>query len=188
MPDAKVRFWPNLKPNGYYLRILPLLILVLPLLEIAGFVIVGKQIGALATVGLVIASTIAGALLLRTQGLGVMRRVRAEMDAGQDPGRQLAHGAMLFLAAVLLVVPGFLTDIVALLLLLPPVRDFAWRHLKSRITVMDAFGRDGFSGGGFARNSGRRERGPVIDLDDEEYFRSGGRPDPQSPWRRLEDD
>lgn len=165
------------------ISILPLLILVLPLLEIAGFVIVGQQIGALATVGLVIASTMAGSLLLRRQGFGVMRRVQAEMDAGHDPGRQLAHGAMLVLAAVLLIVPGFLTDIFALLLLLPPVRYFAWRNLKSRITVMGDFGMNGFS-----RRHGGRERGPVIDLDDEDYFRNGGKPDPHSPWRRLKDE
>ena len=63
---------------GQDLRIsfLPLFLLALPLLEIAGFVIVGREVGALATVGLVLASGIAGVLLLRHQGFGVMARVR----------------------------------------------------------------------------------------------------------------
>ena len=161
----------------------PLLFLALPLLEIAGFVIVGRQIGALATVGLVLTSTIAGSLLLRRQGLGAMRRIQAEIDAGNDPGRQLAHGAMLVLAAILLIVPGFLTDIFAILLLLPPVRDFAWRVLKSRVTIMGNFGMSGFG-----NDPRRRERGPVIDLDDDDYSRDGGKPDPASPWRRLKDE
>ncbi|MBN9242550.1 MAG: membrane protein FxsA [Mesorhizobium sp.] len=151
---------------------LPLLFLALPLMEIAGFVIVGRQIGALAVVGLVLASAIAGSLLLRHQGFGVMARARAEIEAGRDPSRQLAHGAMIVLAAILLIVPGFLTDIVGLLLFLPPVRDLAWKYLKNRITVVSGFGM-------------RRSRERTIDLDAEEFSR---KPDPESPWRRLTDD
>ena len=82
------------------ISLLPLFLLLLPLLEIAGFVIVGREVGALATVGLVILSSVVGSLLLRHQGFGVMARVRAEMDAGRDPSRQLAHGAMIVLAAI----------------------------------------------------------------------------------------
>jgi UPF0716 protein FxsA len=151
---------------------LPLLLLALPLLEIAGFVVVGRQIGALAVIGLVLVSAVAGSLLLRHQGLGVMARARAEIEAGRDPSRQLAHGAMIVLAAILLIVPGFLTDIVGLLMFLPPVRDLAWKFLKSRITVVSGFGT-------------RRPRGRTIDLDAEEFSR---RPNPDSPWRRLNDE
>lgn len=163
------------------LSLFPLFLILLPLLEIAGFVVVGREIGALATVGLVILSSIAGSLLLRHQGFGVMARVRAEMDAGRDPSRQLAHGAMIVLAAVLLIIPGFITDIIAILLLLPPVRDLAWRLLKNRIVVATSFS-SGFSA---------RRRDRVIDLDDSDYtreddFKRG--PDHNSPWRRLKDD
>jgi UPF0716 protein FxsA len=157
--------------------------LALPFLEIAGFVVVGRQVGALATVGLVLASSIAGGLLLRHQGFGVMARVRAEMAARRDPSRSLAHGAMIVLAAVLLIIPGFITDIFALLLLLPPVRDLAWGSLKSRIVVAGNFGMSGF-GGGF----GGRERGKTIDLDDDDFSRDRGKADPDSPWHRLKND
>lgn len=161
---------------------LPLFFLVLPLLEIAGFVVVGRQIGALATVGLVLASSVAGALLLRHQGFGVMKRVRAEMDAGHDPSRQLAHGVMIVLAAILLIIPGFITDIFGLLLFLPPVRDLAWRLFKGRIVLATSFSTGGFRG---------RRREKVIDLEDGDYsreddFKRG--PDHNSPWRRLKDD
>ncbi|TIN60241.1 MAG: membrane protein FxsA, partial [Mesorhizobium sp.] len=61
------------------ISLLPFFLLALPLLEIAGFVIVGREVGALATVGLVLASSIAGVLLLRYQGFGVMARIRTEM-------------------------------------------------------------------------------------------------------------
>ena len=164
------------------ISLLPLFLLALPLLEIAGFVIVGREVGALATVGLVLASGIAGVLLLRHQGFGVMARVRAEMAGGGDPSRQLAHGAMIVLAAILLIIPGFITDILAILLLLPPVRDLAWRTLKGRIVLATDFGSGGFRA---------RQRGKTIDLDDGDYsreddFRRG--PDHNSPWRRLKDD
>ncbi|TGP21900.1 MULTISPECIES: FxsA family protein [unclassified Mesorhizobium] len=162
------------------LSLFPLFLLLLPLLEIAGFVIVGREVGALATVGLVLLSTIAGSLLLRHQGFGVMARVRTEMDAGRDPSRQLAHGAMIVLAAILLIIPGFITDIAAILLLLPPVRDLAWRLLKNRIVLATSLS-SGF----------RARRDKVIDLDDSDYsreddFKRG--PDHNSPWRRLKDD
>jgi UPF0716 protein FxsA len=159
-----------------------LLLLALPLLEIAGFVIVGREIGALATIGLVLASSIAGGMLLRHQGFGVMTRVRAEMDAGRDPSRQLAHGVMIVLAAILLIIPGFITDIFGILLFLPPVRDLAWRMLKSRVVLATNFGAGGFR---------TRQRGKTIDLEDGDYSRGDDYargPDHNSPWRRLKDD
>ena len=173
-----------MEPIDQDLRIslLPLFVLALPLLEIAGFVVVGSQIGALATVGLVLASSIAGGLLLRHQGFGVMTKVRAEMDAGRDPSHQLAHGAMIVLAAILLIIPGFITDILAILLLLPPVRNLAWRMLKSRIVLATDFGTGGFRA---------RQRGKTIDLEDGDYSRAddyGRGSDHNSPWRRLKDE
>ncbi|QND68951.1 membrane protein FxsA [Mesorhizobium loti] len=169
--------WQDLR-----ISFLPLFLLALPLLEIAGFVVVGRQVGALATVGLVLASSIAGALLLRHQGFSVMTRIRTEMDAGRDPSRQLAHGAMIVLAAILLIIPGFITDIIGLLLFLPPVRDLAWRALKGRVVLATNFSTGGFRG---------RQRDKTIDLDDGDYsreddFKRG--PDHNPPWRRLKDD
>jgi UPF0716 protein FxsA len=130
----------------------------------------------------VLASSIAGVLLLRHQGFGVMARVRAEMDAGHDPSRHLAHGAMIVVAAILLIIPGFITDIIGLLLFLPPVRDLAWRRFKGRIVVATDFSAGGFRG---------RQRDKVIDLDDGDYSREDDLkrgPDHNSPWRRLKDD
>lgn len=158
--------------------VIPLFLLALPFLEIAGFVIVGRQIGVFYTLALVIASGVLGVILLRIQGFGVMSRVRKELEAGQDPGRELAHGAMILVAGVLLLIPGFVTDIIGLLLFLPPVRDLAWHFLKGRIVVSaDSFG-------GFTRPAAR-SRGKTIDLDANEY---SSRPHPDSPWRRIDGD
>jgi UPF0716 protein FxsA len=160
--------------------VIPLFLLALPLIEIAGFVVVGRQIGVLPTLALVLAMGILGALLLRVQGFGVMTRIRKEMQAGRDPSRDLAHGVMVLLAGVLLLIPGFVTDILGLLLFLPPVRDLAWRFLSARVDIST-----GFSGvAGFSKPGGRA-RGKTIDLDEDEY---SARPGPDSPWRRVDRD
>lgn len=162
--------------------LLPLFFLLLPLLEIAGFVVVGKQIGALATVGLVMLSTVAGSILLRHQGLGAMNRVRAAVDAGENPSLQLANSAMAVVAAILLIVPGFITSAIGLLILLPPVRALFWKLFGRRVVFTSQFGTAGFRRPGDSR---------TIDLDSEDFHRDGrgnGRPDENSPWRRLPED
>lgn len=158
------------------MRLLPLFFLAWPFLEIAGFILVGREIGVFATIGLILLSALVGAVLLRVQGFGVLRRAQSEIDAGRDPGRELANGAMIFVAAILLLLPGFVSDVVGLALFIPPVRDLVWRYFKSRISVVTDFG------------PGMRRRDPrVIDLDPDEYT-SGGKPDPASPWRQIDDD
>jgi UPF0716 protein FxsA len=149
-------------------------------MEIAAFVIVGSHIGVLPTIGLAILTTIVGAILLRVQGFGVVSRIRAEMDAGRVPGRELTHGVMIMIAGLLLIVPGFMTDVVGLLLFIPPIRDMAWNFVKSRITVITSFGG---GAGGFGYGGPRRDGAPTIDLDEDEYSRA---PDPSSPWRKPE--
>lgn len=153
---------------------LPLvLILLAPLLEIASFIIVGRAIGVLATLGLVVLSAMIGLALLRFQGAGILRRLQTEAQRGVDPGQELVHAALLVVAAFLLIVPGFFGDIVGLLLFIPFVRKLAWRLIKPRIVVQS-----GFSHGGF---QARRSVDPdVVDLDDDEFRRE---PNPNSPWR-----
>ena len=159
-------------------RVIPIFILALPLIEIAGFVFVGRQIGVLPTLGLVVATGILGAVLLRIQGFGVMTRIRQETQAGRDPSRDVAHGVMVLFAGVLLLIPGFVTDILGLLLFLPPVRDLAWRYLSKRMDIVTR----GF--GGFSR-PGAKPRGKTIDLDEDEY---SARPDKDSPLRKIDRD
>lgn len=157
-------------------KLVPFVLIILfglPLLEIATFVVVGSQIGVLWTIALVVLASIAGTILLRIQGFGVMTRIRRELDAGRNPGRDLAHGAMILLAGILLLIPGFLTDVVGLLLFIPPVRDLAWRFLRQRVMIRSF-------GTGFGGFRGGRDRGPTIDLDEDEFSRT---PDPKSPWR-----
>lgn len=157
--------------------LIALFILFLPLLEIAGFVVVGSRIGALATVGLVMLSAVAGTLLLRIQGLGAMRSIQADMAAGVPPGRQLVHGTMIMLAAILLIIPGFISDFFGLLLFIPPVRDAVWAGIRNRVTVVGAYAE-----GAGARARGRERR--VIDLDERDYREiDGDQPPPRGEPR-----
>lgn len=130
----------------------------------------------LATIGLVLLSAFVGLVLLRWQGFGTLARMRATMDAGQDPGREVANTMMIAVAAVLLILPGFVSDIVGLLLFVPGIRSFLWRRIGGSM-------RTEFSvGGGFSRP---RSRGRTIDLNADEF--SSSRPDPSSPWRRVDE-
>lgn len=150
-----------------------LFLIALPIVEIATFVIVGSRIGVLWTIALVVLASIAGMALLRIQGFEVLTRIRRELDAGRSPGRELAHGVMIMLAGILLLIPGFVTDVLGLLLFIPPVRDLAWRLLRRRI-VVTSFGT------GFGSFRATRPDGKTIDLDTRDFSRT---PDPKSPWR-----
>lgn len=105
-------------------EIMPILILFLliPILEIWIFVKVGEVIEAWPTVALVVAMAIAGSVLMRIQGLAVLDRARATLAAGEFPTSELLDGLFVLLAGALLIVPGFLTDVLGILLFIPALR------------------------------------------------------------------
>ena len=102
--------------------LLVLVFLVAPLVELAVIVQVAGSIGALNTIGLLIAVSLVGAWLAKHQGLGVLRRIQAALDRGTMPSNEVADGGLILLAGALMIAPGFVSDAVALLLLLPPTR------------------------------------------------------------------
>lgn len=99
-----------------------LAVIALPVVEIALFVKSSQWIGVLPTVALAIAAGMAGLVLVRRQGLATITRARAQLDRGEVPVAEVFDGICLALAGGLLFLPGFFTDVVAVLLLLPPVR------------------------------------------------------------------
>jgi UPF0716 protein FxsA len=138
--------------------------LLLPIVEIALFIKVGQSIGLLATLALVIGAALLGASLLRLQGLAVISQMRGNLAAGQIPGRAIADAMMIGVAAVLLILPGFLSDAVAFLLLLPPFRGWLYARMASRVSVVSTTG--------YPANDpfGPRIDAPTtIDLDDDDY-------------------
>ena len=144
------------------LRYLLLSILVLPIVEIAIFIKVGQTIGLLPTLALVIAAAILGGLVLRQQGISVLMRLR-NLGRGEVPTKTIADAMMLGIAAVLLALPGFFTDILALLLLLPPVRAWLYRSMLGRVNVVHARTSHG------PAQDPRLRRPGVVDLDDDEF-------------------
>ena len=154
-----------------------LIFLLLPLAEIAGFVVVGKAIGVLATLGLTVATGLLGVALLRRQGLGILKRLEEANQADGQAMREITHGVMIVIAAFLLLIPGFLTDIVGFLLFIPFVRDLAWSYVRPGIVFVRTSGRSPGNRGGKAEPN---RPSPVVDLDDDEYSRNS---DPNSPWK-----
>ncbi len=144
--------------------ILGLLIFV-PLAELAVIIKVGGNIGTLPTIGLLIGVGILGTVLIRQQGLGILRRTEAAMAKGEMPVASALDGIGLLMAGVLMMTPGFLTDILGLALLIPQVRRWAAQWLLARATVT------GLGSVRTSRTQRRREpgagtkggRGPVID-------------------------
>ena len=102
--------------------LLVLLFLVAPLVELAVIVQVATTIGVLNTIGLLIAVSILGAWLARREGLVTLQRIQAALGRGEVPNREVADGGLILLAGALMIAPGFISDIVALLLLFPPTR------------------------------------------------------------------
>ncbi|HEY0721543.1 MAG TPA: FxsA family protein [Gammaproteobacteria bacterium] len=114
-------------------RIPLFLILLFPIAEIFAFVEIGGLIGGWQTVLWVILAAMAGGMLLRLHGIATMRRVQSAMMRGELPARAMFDGALLFFAAILLIIPGFISDAIALLLLLPPTRWLLLRMMMRRV-------------------------------------------------------
>ena len=117
-----------------------LLFVVLPAVELVLLIEIGRRIGTLETVGLIIVTGVAGAAMARSQGLRVLSHVREEMSAGQMPGDALLDGVMILMASALLVTPGVLTDGFGFLCLIPAFRGLLKRGVTHwiRRAVEDA--------------------------------------------------
>ncbi len=126
--------------------LLVILFIVVPIAELYVIIQVGEQIGVLPTLALLLADAILGSLLLRHQGRGAWRRFNEALAARRFPGKEVADGLLIVVGGTLLLAPGFLTDIVGLLLLIPPTRAIA-RGLLRRFTV-GRFTVVGMPGGG----------------------------------------
>jgi UPF0716 protein FxsA len=109
-----------------------LIFLALPIIEIALFILVGGWIGLWATLGLVIAAAFGGIALMRSAGANAAQRIRVSMAQDTDPSGEIVRMAMTFVAGMLLILPGFLTDAVAVVLLVPQVQRAAFAALRRR--------------------------------------------------------
>lgn len=108
---------------------------LIPFVEIYLLIEIGQVVGALPTVLLVVLTGVAGAALARSQGIATMLTIRDNLQRGIMPAEEMLDGVLILVAGVVLVTPGFMTDIVGLLLLVPTVRAWLKKHLKKNILV-----------------------------------------------------
>lgn len=124
--------------------------------EMATFFWVESRIGLVYALGLAIATALIGSFLVRRSGLSVLSRIGDRVNRGELPGRELVDGAAILVSGAFLISPGFITDTLGFLLLVPPVRDVVYRvvssRLSGRITV-------------FTSTRTVRHGGEVIDVD-----------------------
>ena len=106
-----------------------------PIVELALIIKIGAAIGVLNTIGLLIVSSVVGAWLMKREGLGVVSRMQQAAAEGRVPGRELVDAFLILLGGALMIAPGFLTDALGMLLLLPPVRAVVRRVLRRRFAV-----------------------------------------------------
>ena len=121
------------------MRVLFLLFAILPILEIALLINVGSIIGGWNTVGLVILSAFIGAYFVKREGVSTLQTAQEKMQRNEVPGKELVEGLMLVVAGILLVTPGFITDIFGFLLAMPGSRHFfaaqVSKHMKMRVVA-----------------------------------------------------
>ncbi len=143
---------------------MPLLILfiVVPMVEIYVLIKVGSVIGAFLTILIVIATAILGTVLLRQQGAATLRRYQQNVQQGKVPAQEMMEGVALLIGGVLLLTPGFVTDIFGFLCLIPFTRQGMVRWVASKVKLRPVGG----AGAGFGRFQHRqasRDDGRTID-------------------------
>ena len=120
--------------------LLAFLFLVVPIIELYVIVQVASSVGVLETIGLLIVISVVGAWLVRHEGMSVMRKVQTQLQQGQMPTKQLVDGALILFAGALMLTPGFVTDALGVLLLVPPtriaIRGVLMRRFRRRVTVI----------------------------------------------------
>jgi UPF0716 protein FxsA len=155
------------------LRFVLIGLLCLPLIEIAVLIMVGSSIGVLSTIALVIFTGFMGSFLLRAQGFAAFSNLRRALESGQAPDAQIADAALIMVAGVMLIIPGFVSDLVGIALFIPFVRRWIVKSLAGNIQVV---------------RPSARHRDTVIDLDADEYHRTDASnrdasETDTSPWR-----
>ena len=118
-------------------RIVLLSVLALPLIEIALFIIIGQAIGVLPTLLGIVLTGLIGTIVLRWQGVATLREMQFRLQRGEMPARQMGDAMLIGLAGLLLLLPGYFTDLVGLLLLVPWTRELIYRLLARNLKVVE---------------------------------------------------
>jgi UPF0716 protein FxsA len=121
--------------------LLVLLFIVVPIVEIYVIIQVGQAIGALWTIALLVADSIAGSMLMRSQGRAAWRRFNEALQAGRPPAREVLDGVLVIFGGAFLLTPGFISDVFGLIFLIPPTRALARRFIVRQVLRRTPAGR-----------------------------------------------
>ena len=167
-------------------RVLFLLFIIIPIIEIAVLMQVGALLGLWPTIAIVIASAWLGAKYVRQQGLATMQSVQTKMAQGEMPSTEIVTGLLLLVAGVLLVTPGFVTDIFGLSLLIPAVRNSligaVQKHLVTAQVGGSPFGASQFGSSAHFYSSHSDGKGNVYEheVHTSEHYSSADQADSQA--------
>lgn len=147
-----------------------LLFILIPLLEIWLFIMLGGFIGVYPTLFIILLTAILGTFLVKTQGINVLKEIQSKFNELENPTEPIVHGAMILFAGALLLTPGFFTDSVGFLLLLPKVRKAAFFWLKNKVNLLKYSSSE--------RSSGDKNKYSDIEVTDYKEVE----PEEKSPW------
>ncbi|MCU7959655.1 MAG: FxsA family protein [gamma proteobacterium symbiont of Bathyaustriella thionipta] len=116
-----------------------LVLISVPMIELYVLISVGSEIGAFSTIALTLFTAALGIWLVRLQGLGTALRAREAMARGETPAMEMMEGALLSVAGFMLLFPGFISDSLGFLLLLPPLRKWLVLNWIKKISVSGAY-------------------------------------------------
>ena len=112
-------------------------IILIPIIEIYLFIKIGSQIGAFSTIFLILTTAIVGVYYAKYEGLNTLRSGFVQISKNETPAYEVLSGAAIAFAAILLIIPGFLTDIFGFLLILPLSRKFIFSKIKKKFKTQD---------------------------------------------------
>lgn len=145
--------------------ILVLLFTIVPAIEIYLLIKIGSQLGGLNTISIVILTGIVGAALAKSQGLAIINKIQHDLTRGSLPADQIIHGLLVFGGGLLLLTPGFLTDIFGLCMVIPGTRHLLVQLMKTQFqkgiqngniffsSNMGQFKSNGFNSNGYSHSS-----------------------------------
>jgi len=166
---------------------LPLILLglfvLIPIFEIATFIQVGSVIGLPLTLLGILITAVIGAVLVRAQGFKVWNDARTNLESNKSPVEQVIHGVFILIAGLLLLTPGFLTDAIGFIFLVPPLRLLIatkiWKWMKNNASIhVETAGQSNWE-----PKQGKHGAGQTIDVEAIEIEVKDVRSDPDSPWK-----
>lgn len=135
--------------------------LIVPMIEIGLFIVMGQTIGLWPTLLGIIVTALIGSAIIRNQGLSLISDIQRHMQAGKLPAMQLFEGLLIGIAGALLLTPGYFTDTIGFLFLVPPLRQALYAYLKTKVKVETFTGGSGYGP--------QQRRDGIVDLEDDNW-------------------